>query len=1134
MRKKIGLLLVSVLFGIFLIGGVFAADINYALSGEGYAMVKVTQRSPGADGYVSGGDAAYITDGNFSSYSSQYSHDGGYAYIEVILNFSSPIPQINNFFYKVRGARTASNFQIKTQENSSWTTIKSDLTARTVIKNFTVDGPFYNVTEIRFYVRSNSDNDPYRDPYGVAIYEIEAWGPESATEPTVINTACPSGLVSYWSFDDGTANDQIGNNDGTIYGPNSAAGKVSNALNFDGVDDYVGVSDDNSLDMEGPFTMGAWINPIDIYNPINDRVTIIDKGHHGAAADTNYLMYLSPWSIACVIGNSTHSSSMSYLMDTTGSWNHVMCIYDGTSFKMYVNGVFANDSKGRIYDYDGGDPVSNAGPIVPKGNDKLLSIGDLHSFDSAGYPNTPIEQFDGSIDEVVIFNRALSLTEISELYQKGANGVGACAQTSTCNNNQRIMKLYSPSNSHGAKWDDTHQEYSVDICYNTIFGSDFVDSGTGYHPDSCTDPILWMTADYNSHASTTSHDTYTTPVCYGDLSCSIQDNACNAGEEMVLALYDTDNSHITDPNYRPSGLVSEWKFDGDVLDSVGGNDGTWNGGGSASYDDGQIGQGLEFDGGGDWVDIPNIDLASEYSYSIWLKTDADIQETYGINSVASVGNGVMNGYNTTSILSMGKNALAITGHWNNNVPLQLWYDFPILKDDWTNVVITSVNNVGSVYVDGDFIGTFNDPMDFNIGMIGTRSYQYDSNPPAYSYYYFDGLMDNFQIYDQALSSEEVQHLYNKEAYTKKVCCKSDTSVTTTGAYWADMTDKLINKTDLEDEVKVVIDQAAFQGQNINVTIYEDSDSFVRRILNILTFGFVSANPIVGTVSGAGYVTWVAGDKGEGTLKSGNYYFKAHPENDKSNVIDSRDYGPYGILTVTDTVDNEVPTAVIISPNESNKYIIKQATNKTNMIYFTQASYDEDDDLKIQWTLGESIKSQWFLNCQKGQSCNTIHVYNKSGVKYIELVAQEMKRSQSNKDQTNILVYKEGINIFVLMKEKKSLDDSRGVIIDTTDTHVANCTRSWANIAACSATNPQNMKSGSSCYQVTDSDNPSEMIVCYNIETGNPGGSKLKYFWSADGYDIEPAIVIGNAWKYYYLFDDPGDHKIKLKAAFLPS
>lgn len=77
----------------------------------------------------------------------------------------------------------------------------------------------------------------------------------------------PSGMISYWKFDENTgvmASDSVGTNHGTIYEAACTTGVVGNALSFDGVDDCVEVPDSDSLSFgdgstDSPFSIEAWV-----------------------------------------------------------------------------------------------------------------------------------------------------------------------------------------------------------------------------------------------------------------------------------------------------------------------------------------------------------------------------------------------------------------------------------------------------------------------------------------------------------------------------------------------------------------------------------------------------------------------------------------------------------------------------------------------------------------------------------------------------------------------------------------------------------------------------------------------------------------------------------------------------------
>ena len=88
-----------------------------------------------------------------------------------------------------------------------------------------------------------------------------------------------SGLVAYWSFDDSTATDNSGNgHDGTIYDATPVLGVHGQALDFDGINNYVEV--DNAPDLNPPnaITLVAWYRPDSSMGQGSGNDPIIDKG----------------------------------------------------------------------------------------------------------------------------------------------------------------------------------------------------------------------------------------------------------------------------------------------------------------------------------------------------------------------------------------------------------------------------------------------------------------------------------------------------------------------------------------------------------------------------------------------------------------------------------------------------------------------------------------------------------------------------------------------------------------------------------------------------------------------------------------------------------------------------------------
>jgi hypothetical protein len=196
--------------------------------------------------------------------------------------------------------------------------------------------------------------------------------------------AAPIGLVASYPFN-GNANDESGNgNNGTVIGATPIAdryGSANSAYNFDGTNDYIRIADSSSLNITGDFTISAWIRTTAVGKILFSNMRQISP-HDGYSFEVSNsgAMYAMSREVS-LVGNAAV---------TSGTWRNVAVTLTGTSGRIYVDGFL--DKTGTL-----GVPTSFSGD---------QTIG-------ASY--TPFYFFNGAIDDVQVFNRALSSAEIAQL-----------------------------------------------------------------------------------------------------------------------------------------------------------------------------------------------------------------------------------------------------------------------------------------------------------------------------------------------------------------------------------------------------------------------------------------------------------------------------------------------------------------------------------------------------------------------------------------------------------------------------------------------------------------------------------------------------------------------------------------------
>ena len=196
-----------------------------------------------------------------------------------------------------------------------------------------------------------------------------------------------------------------GSNDGTLVnGATFTTGLVDQAFSFDGVDDKVIVADSPDLDLAGDFTIDAWVKQIGIGGTAggNDLVTKSSGTPSTYGIFSNYQFALD--GLRRPIFTIGDGSSFNFINAPSAiplnEWTHIAGVRSSTELRLYVDGVLVVTTPRTI------TQLTNAEPVI---------IGGEFSepFGTA---------FKGLIDEVEIFNRALSASEIQAIFNAGSAG----------------------------------------------------------------------------------------------------------------------------------------------------------------------------------------------------------------------------------------------------------------------------------------------------------------------------------------------------------------------------------------------------------------------------------------------------------------------------------------------------------------------------------------------------------------------------------------------------------------------------------------------------------------------------------------------------------------------------------------
>lgn len=252
------------------------------------------------------------------------------------------------------------------------------------------DRPYFDLSTIPDYANTTTPTLSYK-----------VYADNGINESTLTVSKCYENTIAHWRLD-GNAKDYAGENDGTIVGDaNYTTGQVNRSFLFNG-SNYIETTDifySNTLSIE------AWVNFA--YNCTAGKIcSIVNK--RGSGNELSFA--ISSGKVVFQAWNESNSPVFSfYSTDLSNDvWHHVAATFDGSMAKIYVNGIL-NSSTASVT-----GAIQNTTSIYRIGADGS-ALG--------------TRKFNGSIDEVTIYNRSLSAAEILDHYNHGVAGRRICGDT---------------------------------------------------------------------------------------------------------------------------------------------------------------------------------------------------------------------------------------------------------------------------------------------------------------------------------------------------------------------------------------------------------------------------------------------------------------------------------------------------------------------------------------------------------------------------------------------------------------------------------------------------------------------------------------------------------------------------------
>jgi len=547
---------------------------------------------------------------------------------------------------------------------------------------------------------------------------------------------CPLDITNYWMMEKEFA--PYVNQFGTIALSSNPPGWTTGRVGYGQIFDYtneVDVEDDDSLDWgsSDSFTMEFWMKKT---NPVHGTATDNNEvilGRDDSSTQQHWWLGVaattSPPGKVCFQlrdNNSNGDAIFGTTIVQDGAWHHVAAVRDdatGTNY-LYVDGV---EEGSLTLDYPGGFVADD----IP------LNIGWLNLASS-------YYRYDGIVDEIAIYDRALADTEIYSHYVSGIGGMGYCnpGEIAPVITSTPLTEIYS---------DETYA-YDVQAVGNPTPAFALLQAPAGMTIDPVTGLIGW------------------TPTGTGNFPVEVETSNTQGTDTQLFTL------SVTERPVCPVGMDTYWKLEESSGTTYVDNLANINGQALVSpptpVSPGIVGDCQDFNGTSDFItvaDDPLLDWAADQGFTIELWFNATNVASRNKVMIGRdeaggthwwLGLSQNTGYANWNLLDSTRVGAAVTGSTSLNDGQ--WHHLVAVRDE-------SLNQ-NRLYVDGGLAGTVS--YDYGAGFgaattLGIGYMAYNLNPD----YYYDGKLDEIAIYARALDLTEIQDHWNGGA--GKSYCSED-------------------------------------------------------------------------------------------------------------------------------------------------------------------------------------------------------------------------------------------------------------------------------------------------------------------------------------------------------------------------